>query len=68
MASQYALNEALPVDEELALTGLADRLQLLQSELAQPNQPPRYAVWLYPRAHGRSNVALAAVRQNSVFT
>lgn len=68
MARLYPLNEPLPVNDELALTQLAVRLPLLQSEVDQPNQPPRYAVWVYPRAHGRSNVAPAAVRQNSVFT
>lgn len=65
MARQYALNAPLPVDAGLALTALAVRLQLLQDEVTLPNQPPRYAVWVYPRARGRSTVTPAAVHQNS---
>lgn len=57
MARQSAFNEPLPGVNDLALTTLPVRLQLLQSEVPQPNPTPRYAVWVYRRARGRSNVA-----------
>jgi hypothetical protein len=68
MARQYPLNEPLSVVSDLVLTELPVSLQLLHSEVPQPNPTPRYAVWVYRRARGRSNVAPAAVRQNSAFT
>lgn len=67
MASQYALNEPLPVARDLALTELATSLQQLENAAAQPSPRPRYAVWVYPRARGRSAVAPAALRPNASF-
>lgn len=74
MASQYALNDSLQVERDLALIELAARLQLLENEAALPGpsrhasgegaMPPRYAVWVYPRARGRSAMAPAALSQN----
>ena len=77
MASQYPLSDSLQADRERALIELAARLQRRESEAPLPGpsqhmsgevampQPSRYAVWVYPRARGRSAMAPAALRQNS---